>query len=333
MIETPTVFILGAGASKPYHYPTGAELRDLICNNTFVTEEFSKCLDEFPVNCTFSLETELINSGKELAKIVSINPGHETIDAFLNRSPSFTNIGKIAIMYQILMAEKKDLKSKAESSQDWYSYLFKQMMSGIVEPDGFKKFGQNKVKFITFNYDRSLEYFFYRGLRHAFYEATNDEKNHHELLKQLNQIPIYHVYGSVGNPQRPISADYGKKIKFSEMWEIRDNIRIINERINSEEIEQMELIIKEYAERIFFLGFGYADENMEVLNLYKIIRNHQEVFGTAYGLSEREIADIHEKFTRKSRQWANINPDVLKSKINLMKDRDCLYLLKNCPCD
>jgi len=27
MIDTPTLFILGAGASKPYGYPTGAELR------------------------------------------------------------------------------------------------------------------------------------------------------------------------------------------------------------------------------------------------------------------------------------------------------------------
>jgi hypothetical protein len=31
MIDTETVFILGAGASKPYGYPTGYELKEFIC--------------------------------------------------------------------------------------------------------------------------------------------------------------------------------------------------------------------------------------------------------------------------------------------------------------
>ena len=32
MIERPTLFVLGAGASEPYGYPTGAELRRYICD-------------------------------------------------------------------------------------------------------------------------------------------------------------------------------------------------------------------------------------------------------------------------------------------------------------
>lgn len=31
MITENTIFILGAGASKPYGFPTGAELREQIC--------------------------------------------------------------------------------------------------------------------------------------------------------------------------------------------------------------------------------------------------------------------------------------------------------------
>ena len=33
MITMPTVFILGAGASKPYGYPTGSELKNIILRN------------------------------------------------------------------------------------------------------------------------------------------------------------------------------------------------------------------------------------------------------------------------------------------------------------
>jgi len=32
MITQQTVFILGAGASAPYGYPTGAGLKDIICD-------------------------------------------------------------------------------------------------------------------------------------------------------------------------------------------------------------------------------------------------------------------------------------------------------------
>ena len=33
MIETPTVLILGAGASKPYGYPIGSELKSRIISS------------------------------------------------------------------------------------------------------------------------------------------------------------------------------------------------------------------------------------------------------------------------------------------------------------
>ena len=50
MIETPTLFVLGAGASKPYGYPTGPELRSEIVPTLFhgfpiitKTGFFNKC--------------------------------------------------------------------------------------------------------------------------------------------------------------------------------------------------------------------------------------------------------------------------------------------------
>jgi len=39
MIKTPTLFILGAGASKPYGYLTGAELRADIINNLIIIND------------------------------------------------------------------------------------------------------------------------------------------------------------------------------------------------------------------------------------------------------------------------------------------------------
>ena len=44
MITQQTILVLGAGASKPYGYPTGADLKKLICNET------QELLDQFIPN-------------------------------------------------------------------------------------------------------------------------------------------------------------------------------------------------------------------------------------------------------------------------------------------
>ena len=39
MIETPTVLILGAGASKPYDYPLGIDLKDKIIRRLYALQK------------------------------------------------------------------------------------------------------------------------------------------------------------------------------------------------------------------------------------------------------------------------------------------------------
>jgi len=46
------------------------------------------------------------------------------------------------------------------------------------------------------------------------------------------------------------------------------------------------------ARRIFFLGFGYAEENLEILNIPKLFNKEQEVYGTALGKTKKEISGI-----------------------------------------
>lgn len=71
------------------------------------------------------------------------------------------------------------------------------------------------------------------------------------------------------------------------------------------------------AERIFFLGFSYADENLEMLEIPKVLHKEQWVFGTAYGMTENEINKIRAKFS----------PDVYSTKMHF-EDIDCLGLLR-----
>jgi len=51
------------------------------------------------------------------------------------------------------------------------------------------------------------------------------------------------------------------------------------------------------AERVFFLGFGYDNENLKKLGLSEI-RSHATIYGTAYGLRREEIRRAKSRISR-----------------------------------
>jgi hypothetical protein len=46
------------------------------------------------------------------------------------------------------------------------------------------------------------------------------------------------------------------------------------------------------AERVFFLGFGYAKDNLDVLGIPDVFGEKQQIYGTALGLTDREIEHV-----------------------------------------
>ena len=155
-----------------------------------------------------------------------------------------------------------------ETNQDWYSYLYRRMTSSLVSPDSYKNFRGNNVTFITFNYDRPLEHFLYESLNNSFRSASGIE-----ILKELNETPIYHVYGKItdlpweSNIDRDTAVHYIKadedpylEFTFSHLEKLKKNIKIVYERKQSDYPEIHDKISSAIssAKRIFFLGFGYA---------------------------------------------------------------------------
>src|SRR5262245_54283975 len=85
MIRTETVFVLGAGASEPYGFPTSATLRRWICDSNLrkqmlVRPLADKCgiKDDLTLNFCNAFHNSAINS----------------IDAFLAKRSEYTDIGK-----------------------------------------------------------------------------------------------------------------------------------------------------------------------------------------------------------------------------------------------
>jgi len=310
MITIDTVFILGAGASKPYEYPTGKELRLDIYSNS--VEQINK----FKQVTTYRIKDLLFETSKFTETF--FNSSVPSIDLFLARNPHFSDVGKLSIVLSILEAEKKSKfrENISDINQDWYSYLFHRLTEELNTPDSYNDIVTKTVSFITFNYDRSLEYFLYESLSNSFSSVPEDR-----IINKLKQIPVYHVYGVIDKlPWQGGSTAYRKGKNLAAVMKMKDNIKIIHER-DKQPSRELEVILKN-AKRIFFLGFGYAKENLEILGIPNLINiDDKQIYGTAFGLFDKEIDEIRRDLSEKYRK----NPLYRNPRI---ENCDCLTLLR-----
>ena len=287
MIEEQTVFILGAGASKPYGLPIAKELRTQICFN------FADRIRMLIESRSPSKVEEMYQEALEFTE--AFYGSSDSIDLWLMKNTRFHPLGKHAIITYILQGEHDgDFREKAPNpDQDWYSYIWKRMTDVITKQEDYKRFSENKVDFITFNYDRSLEQFLFESLGYGFYDISEGQ-----LIEELEKRRIIHVYGQIAPLDWKVkfeSLSYGAKPDNLWLSKYNNNIKIIREAENTKEVEDAISLI-EKARRIFFLGFGYAKENLDLLKLPQVLKKGVKVYGTAYGLTPNEILKIKNNF-------------------------------------
>jgi hypothetical protein len=191
------------------------------------------------------------------------------------------------------------------------------MFEGLKGSDGYLDFKKNRVKVITFNYDRSLEHFLYISLLRTY--SSIDLTNH----KPLDLIPFkfIHVYGKIDNfPwENPSGGEYKSEYSVTDIVNTSDNIKLIHER-NDEFLNEIKEIIAE-AKNIFFLGFGYDVGNMQALGWPENFNEDKRIFGTAFNLTQSRISEI-----RAMIQKGFKNPDL--SRVHpVIKPLDCRSLL------
>lgn len=183
-----------------------------------------------------------------------------SIDAFLEQGPEYIEIGKYLIAKQLKLCENEGQLFPPKDA-GWYRTIFDTMFSEKVP-----SLTGNALKIITFNYDRSLEAYLYSRLKAQF---NMDDAAATALLKE---IPILHMHGILGEyPQNP----YTKTTTPEELWEISQQIKIIHEMGSGEESQKFcsDNFEKangylQAAERIYFLGFGFHDDNMRRFNFF-----------------------------------------------------------------
>ncbi len=291
MIKQNTVFVLGAGASSPYGYPTGMGLRN-------------KIIDTFPHLMDMMRAAKGSWSGYIPEPQSTVDFVHRfrdsrtnSIDLFLSRNSDqevMVLTGKVAIATIILDSEAGstfDNPIFKDEDIDWYNYLYNSMTNELRNPND-THFVENKISFITFNYDRSLEAFLHQALINSF-GAVHTQT----LEEELHKITIVHVYGVVAAlPWQGVANGHTAEYPIKELNPTHihfgsEQIRVIDEDRGHPDILQARKLLKE-ASRVFFLGFGFAPENLEILGIPDVLHRGTPVFGTVMNLHKGEIDNI-----------------------------------------
>jgi hypothetical protein len=275
MFTEKTVLVLGAGASAPYDFPSGEGLVTAIIKGIGNREGLFKCVHEsFHKQPADEFADRLLYSGAT------------SVDAFLEKDENakFRDVGKSSIAAALL--PKEDASSLfGEYGRNWY----RQLLALLLEECPFSNVGTNNLSVVTFNYDRSLEYYLVTAL-HKHYGRPIAE-----CYAALRPIKIIHVYGKLGRLRweeqderatgEPVPApvDYGEQAtqgtEYDRLFAQRDllsrvsrNIQIISESVDeTDRLKEAVGLLRESA-RVFMLGFGVHPTNLRRLKLETLIK-------------------------------------------------------------
>lgn len=273
MIEQPTLFILGAGAHCPYGLPDGGSLYRQIIKalpNKAIEAKLGAVGNSLPELWLSLPGNNRIPSPAYLLpqfKNAMQGSGSPSIDSFMyehREVDGYPAIGKLVVPYVLRPKEFKQHFNREttiglnDTDQDWMSYLFRQMLDGSNGIVDF--FARNRVAFITFNYDRTLEHFFYIRLKNTYHLSPAD------ALAALKKVEIIHVYGSFG--EYDPSKINEEAVTVQGLLAAGKNIHLMYEdRGPNSGIERASQMLHTHYKRWVFLGFGFDSANIRVLGL------------------------------------------------------------------
>jgi hypothetical protein len=347
-----TLLILGAGSAMPYGFPSGMELRHTLISldkshMDNMRQTLSKALNSAPHPLQMPSSDVLRKMSSDLVKLDEIHSmirnsdyfklqgatedqtwgeisafsnafkysGLRSIDSFLSYRSEYEKIGKIAIAAAILHYENKCLLEE----WDWYGELWSRLAKYITSNEGSWTVDGPPLKIITFNYDRSLEFFLWKALQSTY--GLDDDLS----FQLMSQFGILHFYGSLGPLHGENSIPFGD---FS-IGNSHENLMVIPyereslvEADESVDQTQAKSLIKSRDYSLVYMGFGFDARNCELLGLSSET-NGLGIHGTTIGLTAYERKGIAKKYFGIS--GGSAAEDFSK------EEYDCMELIRNKP--
>jgi hypothetical protein len=279
MIKKKTVFVLGAGAHVPYGFSTGEGL--LVRARSLGIEQMSEAT-EGQLH-----KQELIPLRQALTD--NFLP---SIDALLEHRQDLRRAGKKLMLSLLLDEEARALRSEWTADEDWMSVVFQYMAENAAS---LPQFSENAVTFITFNYDRFLEYRLIRGLV-ARYNVAADE-----AWKVISKFGFFHMYGSLGHLPEQVSTNTNG-IPFGApetedttyrglaLQRAENVIQIVHDTADNSAVALQE-IHSAATQQICFFGFAFGKVNVDRLQTKQILPS-VPIYCTTYGMTAAEVTDF-----------------------------------------
>jgi hypothetical protein len=312
VIKSPTVFVVGAGASVPFDFPTGRELL--------------RKYKDFNPDALPGLAPGVSRQEVNQLHIALRQSEDSSIDALLEYRPDLERAGKLVIASVLLDKELGCINTTVREN-DWIQYLLDLMTEGAHGVDEFAS--GNPVTFVTYNYDRLIEYKMTNHLR-AKWRAGDDK-----LLQLLQRIPIVHLHGQLGTitpsaEQVPFGALVGER-KPSDDVDPRtplivrasDSIRIVHQVKDNDAAFAAARSALNKAHTIFSLGFGFGPENVRRLDLTNLPQS-----GTLYATRTNMTDQEFTKYFTEPLQRASRSQLIGGGSPTQTNEWDCLKLLR-----
>lgn len=313
MFESNTAFVVGAGASAEAGLPIGSGLTTKIAKLIGLDAQYGQVQNGdheiYQALATLAnsdpewRNNTFLESGRAVAEAMDLA---QSIDTFLQSHASnaeFVKLGKLGIVRAIAIEEGKSLLAPSRDrtrpfelsrlADTWYYSLARQLFTGVPVENPELAFAN--VSFVVFNYDRCLQAFLIRALQVYFrigVERASDI---------VRNVRILHPYGSLGSlfagenhvPFAPERLD---------LLNASLRIKTFSESTETEVVQTARNWIAD-ARSLIFLGFGFHEQNMDLLQPGKVLPQDDlanspfRAFATAFQLSKSDVSVVEDQIS------------------------------------
>jgi hypothetical protein len=315
MFLDKTVIVVGAGASFEAGLPLGHALKSSISKLTKLTFDDFGRLKGGDLDFWQELTRSDHFFGKQqrvAAACAKISQGIHyvsSVDSFLEihrLDADIQHCAKTAISKLILDGERK---SKLHVNRDniyntldpsrleatWYQELAQAFFESVEAENLAAAF--DPVTFISFNYDRCIEWFLFNAVQALYFLQPEQAK---PILQGLQILHPYGEVGSAGWLGEPSGNEFGADGR-GGIVRAQGRIQTFTERSVPE--MTIELVRKAVAQArtIIFLGFSFHPQNMELLwpENSKGETEIRQVFGTSMGMSEQDRSTVQDQIVKR----------------------------------
>jgi hypothetical protein len=305
MIRTPTVLIVGAGASREANLPLGNELKRRISGALDIRfDDTGLDLLAGDRDIMMALRHHLQrNEQRDLNRLLNVcreiaagMPGAISIDHYLHQRGEDADrdlCAKLAIVKTIADAERASFLhvdpqnprdevdfDRLDRERAWYIQLGR-MVTGMVRAVDLANVFNN-LTVVTFNYDRCIQQFFLRWLMNQY---VLPEANAAAIVRRLR---VHHVYGSLGplpwmHPNG-VGITFGQNLGRDVLLEAAGQIHTFTESHEDLVLQRAIHDAIAAAHVLVYLGFAYHDISMQLIRAPGPLETRR-IFATRFEVS------------------------------------------------